>query len=440
MSALVSSCKLVSLLKEATLFLTASLEKSLIMRTVDRGAAFLERSLQLSCLRSSAALLLRLYPERVYAIVDRVNRRLPQAELSPAFLFPLAYLVFLSLGKISLLSFLLVIVSLISFLLAFSLATRVKVRSVAFEERSLRLGLVLFILSLLALCADLYRAYKVPLLEPQARVKLSVAYTYIATFLVLGGVILASLLGKHLLAGKLSLRDARVYTLAIAVATTFLITLLGYRTQTVVSILAFTFVMNRYRIIGMAEMLIALGAGLLSVAALGYYRALVIGSEVGILEVIAKRADLTLTLYDFTVNSLYKAGVTTLLFGYYQGDIALATFSSFLDFVPGLSLGPRTIVARNFGVSGVSLTSTLLGTVSLDLGLAGIVTFALAIGAIIGAAYALSKRTGSALATALFSICFAYLLAGIETGLVDFNVFVLYAFTAFVAVTSIARM
>jgi oligosaccharide repeat unit polymerase len=435
-----SSCRLVGVVEKATLFLAASLERSLVLRAIGTGAAFIEKSFQHSTLSALAEHLLRLYPARVYAVVDRVNMALPRAELSPALLFPITYLLFLSLGKMSLLSFSLVVLFLISFVLAFSLASRIEVERVAFEKSSLKLGLMMLLISLLALCLDLYRAYDVPLLEPQARVKLSVAYTYLATFLVPGAVLLAALLGKQYIKGRLSTREARVYTFAIALTTIFLVSLLGYRTQSVVSLLAFTFVMHRYRIIGMAEILAALAGVLLAVTALGYYRALVMGSEVSFMEVIGRRVELTITLYDYTVNNLHSAGVTTLLFGYYRGDIALATFSSFLDFVPGFSLGPRTIVARNFGVTGVSLTSTLLGTVSLDLGVVGVVTFALALGSILGAAYALAKRTSSALATALYSVCFAYLLVGIETGLVDFNVFVLYSFTAFVALASIARM
>ena len=76
---------------------------------------------------------------------------------------------------------------------------------------------------------------------------------------------------------------------------------------------------------------------------------------------------------------------------------------------------------------------------TLDLGVVGVVIFALALGGILGATCALARRTGSALATALYGVCFAYLLAGIETGLVDFNVFVLYSSAAFLAIASIAR-
>ncbi len=439
MSVLTNSCRFASVIEKAALFLAVSLEKSLVLRITGRVAAFIENSFQRSSLCAFARHLQRLYPVRFYAVVDRINMALPFTDLSPARIFPVAYLLFISLGNMSILSFSLVILFLFCFILAFSIASKIRVERVVFEESALRLGVIVVLVSLIALCLDLYRAYNVPLLEPQARIKLSVAYTYIATFLVPGAVLLVALLGKHYIRGRLGTREVRVYAFAIALTITLLISLLGYRTQSVVSLLAFTFVMHRYRIIGMAEILVALAGVLFSVAAIGYYRTLAIGGEVNFMEVISRRVELTITLYDYTVNAIRSAGITTLLFGYYRGDIALATFSSFLDFVPGFSLGPRTIVARNFGVTGVSLTSTLLGTVTLDLGVVGVVILAIALGGIIGAAHALAKRTGSAIATALYSVCFAYLLVGIETGLVDFNVFVLFSFTAFLVLASIAK-
>lgn len=435
MSALLSSCRAAGIAGTA-LFLLRALEGSRLLALLGRGVAFVESSFASSALRKLVLLLPRLYPEKLFSPLDRLNASLPAVELSPAVLFALAYLLFLSLGDISLLSFSLVLLFLLCFTLAFSLSSRVRAERLALEGAGLKLGVALLLLALIGLCLDLYRAYTMPLLDPQARVKLSVAYTYLATFLVPGGVIIAALLGKRFSEGALTLREARVYTLALALVVVLLISLLGYRTQSVVSLLAFAIVVHRYRIIGAAELLLTLLGVLLAVALLGYYRALALGSETSALEAIAGRATLTIMLYDYLVNALYQKGL--LLFGYHRGEVALATFSSFLDFVPGYSLGPRTIVATSFGVSGVSLTSTLLGTVVLDLGITGVVLFALALGAVLGSAYSLSKQ-GSALATALFATCFAYLIAGIETGLVDFSVFLLYSFAAFVALASVAR-
>ena len=437
MSAWTSSCRTANALVRGAAFLKASLEQSRLLRACGRVA-----SLLLSSASNSYALALlrkhlpRLYPERAHKFFDRINAALPPMQVSPVHIFAVAYLLFISLGKMSVLSFSFVVLFLLCFAFAFRSASRINTSVVAFEGASTKLGISVLLISLIAICLDLNRAYDIPLLVPQARLKLSVAYTYVATFLVPAGVLLAAQAGKMHTSRRLSAREARAYTLSIAIAVTFLISLLGYRTQTVVSLLAFTYVMHRYRLIGRAEILAVLGAALLTAAGLGYYRAASLGSHTGLAGVIERRVELTIALYDYAVSSLHKAGAWSLLFGRYGGDIALATFSSFLPFLPGYSLGPRTIVARDFGVTGVSLTSTLLGTVSLDLGLAGVVFFALALGSILGALYALTKYEDSALAAALFGTCYAYLLVGIETGLVDINVFALYSFAAFVALAS----
>jgi uncharacterized membrane protein len=78
------------------------------------------------------------------------------------------------------------------------------------------------------------------------------------------------------------------------------------------------------------------------------------------------------------------------------------------------------------GVQNISMTSTLYGTVVLDFGIPGIIGFSLILGLIIGMAYKAMKATGSALATTIFAFLFAYTLVGVETGLVDFNVFMFF--------------
>ncbi len=435
MSALLSSCRAAHLTLKGAFFLSRALERSILLGFLGRCFAFVERSFASSALRRAALHLPRLYPERLFCALDRLNTALPGISVSPAVLFALAYLLFLSAGDLSMVSFSLVLLFLLCFGAAFSMSSRIKVRRLIFEESVLRLGIALLLLSLLALCLDLYRAYTLPVLDPAARAKLSVPYTYLATFLVPGGVLIAALLGGRYAAGGLSLREVRMYTFALTLAVVFLVSLLGYRTQTVVSLLAFATVLHRYRVIGRAELFLGVAGVLLAVVLLGYYRTSALGSEASVLQVLTGRMAMTIMLYDYTVNALYQKGL--LLLGYYRGEVALATFSSFLDFVPGYSLGPRTIVAMSFGVSGVSLTSTLLGTVVLDLGIAGVVLFAAALGSVLGSVYALSNH-GSTLGTALFATCFAYLIAGIETGLVDFSVFVLYGFAAFVALASAA--
>jgi len=66
----------------------------------------------------------------------------------------------------------------------------------------------------------------------------------------------------------------------------------------------------------------------------------------------------------------------------------------------------------------------------LDFGIPGIVAFGIVLGFVIGLAYHVMKHTRGALPTAIFSLLFAYTLVGIETGLVDLVVFMLF-FTSF---------
>jgi uncharacterized membrane protein len=72
------------------------------------------------------------------------------------------------------------------------------------------------------------------------------------------------------------------------------------------------------------------------------------------------------------------------------------------------------------------MTSTLFGTVVLDFGIPGIAVFAVCLGFVVGLAYNAMKNTRGALPTGIFSLLIAYTLVGIETGLVDLIVFVLF--------------
>ncbi|MDI6655389.1 MAG: hypothetical protein QME59_05825, partial [Candidatus Hydrothermarchaeota archaeon] len=185
------------------------------------------------------------------------------------------------------------------------------------------------------------------------------------------------------------------------------------------------------RILGITEILASFFAALFSISFLGYYRALSQGAMVGFFEVIGKRIGLTLGVYDYLINRFW-------VFGANHGTVFLATFSSLFSFVPGPRLGPRTMVASIFGVREVSITSTLLGTVVLDFGIPGVIAFTLVLGFVVGAAYHAMKQTRSYLATMIFSFLLAYVLVGIETGLVDFNV-AMFFITSFLILLASAR-
>ncbi|GCC11441.1 hypothetical protein IPdc08_01496 [archaeon] len=385
------------------------------------------------------------YPAKLWGFVDRLNSRLNFNLLKPDKIFLLAYASFILLSSytISLRALVFLLVTLVFFVFGFIFAKRVSFREGDFKSASLKAGVLIYLFSLLCLMLDIYYVREIPLFDPIARKKLSVLLTYTSTFIVLAGLMIASYIAWEYYNGRRNRSNARVKVFTIALTTTFLVTLLGFRTQTLVSLLGFTFVMYRYALIGNFEIISAMASGLLAISAMGAYRAIRVGYALGISHVIGNRVGVTLSIYNYIVNNLFYvshfSGYNVLLTGVYHGRIALSTFSSFLNFIPGPSLGPRTIVAREFGVTGVTLTSTLLGPVSLDLGLIGSVLFLLILGVIIGLAFKNSIATASPLATAFFSILFAYLLVGIETGLVDFNVFVLFSASLFISIAHLAE-
>jgi uncharacterized membrane protein len=173
-------------------------------------------------------------------------------------------------------------------------------------------------------------------------------------------------------------------------------------------------------LVGFLEVVLSIGLAGFGAIFLGYLRAVLQGSTLGLFDVLSARIGLTMSVYDYLVLRFMP-------FGANKGYTLLASFSSFIPGIPGPKLGPRTIVARLFGITGISVTSTMLGTIVLDLGIIGVVLFMFLLGHVLGTAYGASK-TGSAMAIGIYSVLLAYSLVGIETGLVDFNVLMMFLF------------
>jgi len=348
---------------------------------------------------------------------------------NPLFIFPAVYLAVLGLStyRVSNLALFSILFGLLFFLAGGHASGRMEFRDRHTPGQVEKTAVLLISLGTLCLGADLLRAGNIPLFHPEVRRNLSVLYTMGASLLVPGGVLAISFVGAGLRDGKLGTGEARAHSLTIAVVTTVLISLLGYRTQTIVSLLGCAFAMHAYGIIGLLEVVAAFFAALLGISWIGYMRAGVQGASAALFGVAGKRLGLTLSVYDLLLHSFWPLGAN-------RGYTFLATFSSFLSFVPGPRLGPRTIVARVLGIErNVSITSTLLGTVVLDFGLPGIALFMLALGFLLGASYRAARQTCSPLSVAVYSLLLAYSLVGIETGLVDFNV-VLFFVAGFIII------
>jgi len=418
-------------------FVRISLTESRSIRTLLIFLSFLENAFYGSLFYKAIGASNVFYPGRIWGYIDSTNEKVKSSRIArlgifnPMFIFPLSFIAFIGIGtyRISTLALISVGIGLLSFLLGAKVANRLEYKEIYLDGISHKLTIFLLSFGVFFLFMDLLYVDAIPLFKPLARRYLHVTYTMMASLTVPGSIIAISLVGTKMRKGELSKKNARSYAVFITMATMLLMSLLGYRTQMLVALLGCTIAMYYTRIVGITEIVLTFTLSLLGITSFGYLRALQQGSSVGFLEIIGKRVTLTLSVYDWLINRFWY-------FGLNRGSVALATFSSFIP-LPGPQLGPRTIVARIFGVRGVSMTSTLFGTPVLDFGILGIIAFAFALGLLLGAAHRAMKQTGSTLATAIFSLLMAYTLVGIETGLVDFNVAVFFIVGIIVLINSI---
>ncbi|RMF89818.1 MAG: oligosaccharide repeat unit polymerase [Methanobacteriota archaeon] len=377
-----------------------------------------------AAVRTAYSALARLYPQRIYDAMDRLNQRqesfLSRNIASPAVIFPLIYVLFISIGsyRLSNLAILSVALGLLFFYLGV-MSPAFHFTEIKLNERTKEMGIFLFLTGLLFLAADLLSAGAIPLLNPSARRRLVVLYTMLAQLIPPGGILLIAFFGEGYRKGDLELKKARIYGFAMLAVTLLLISTLGFRTQIIVTLLGGLTAMYLTGLVGFVEVMAGLGLAAAGIALLGYLRAVIEGSPIGPLEVMGARIGLTLSVYDYLVKRFMP-------FGANRGYTLLASFSSFIPGIPGPRLGPRTIVARLFGITGISVTSTLLGTIVLDFGIVGVILFMFLLGHVLGTGYR-AARTGAAMGVGIYSLLLAYSIVGIETGLVDFNVLMMFS-------------
>jgi oligosaccharide repeat unit polymerase len=419
-------------------FVKRSFGDSKTYTLVSRFSDFVERSfshsLTLKVHKKASSFV---YPQRLWRVFDSLNEGIKQGKIAtnifnPLFIFPFTYFAVLAMSSYrpSNLAIFSIFLGIAFFMVGALVSGKVRFKEIYLEEHAKRIAILLLVVGVFFLLMDLYRAKTIPLLEPAVRRHLSVLYTMLASLLVPGGILGISLIGRKLERKEITIREARTFAISTMLIITFLISLLGYRTQVIVSLLGCTIAMYFWNIVGVTEILLSFSSLFLAISSIGYIRALSQGSSMGFFDVIGRRLGLTLSVYDHLITRFWQ-------FGANRGSVALATFSSFFSFIPGPRLGPRTMVARIIGVEkNISITSTLLGTIVLDFGIPGIMFSMVLLGFVVGLAYNAMKQTKSALATAIYSLLIAYALVGIETGLVDFNVAMFFTVSFLILIAS----
>ena len=399
-----SDSKALGFVRDAYKFLDSSTFNSSIIKAVSTG-------------------LKRVYPGFVFDFVDRKNKGqtslIAKNIFSPVVIIPLIYALFVSIStyRISNLALFTIAAGLIFFYFGYRLSN-LSFQRIRLDSSTRQIGVFFFYTGLFFLILDLLAAGEIPLFNASARGRLVVLHTMIAQLIPPGGIFIIAWFGAQHKKGRLDIKSARVNAFLTLFVTVLLISSLGFRTQIIVALLGGFIAMYLTGLVGFVEVLFGLGFAGLGIAGLGYYRAVVQGSSIAFSEVLGARIGLTLSVFDYLVQRFMP-------FGANKGYTLLATFSSFIPGIPGPRLGPRTIVARLFGIVGISVTSTLLGTIVLDFGIVGVALFMLLLGYVLGTGYRAAK-TGAPIAVGVYAVLLAYTIVGIETGLVDLNVVIMF--------------
>jgi oligosaccharide repeat unit polymerase len=321
--------------------------------------------------------------------------------LSPAIAYPLLILIFIGLGiqGMTFYSFLLFGVFIISFLLGFRFG-----RPGRFERYPIvwKLGFPLFVVGAVAEFINIIYVDSIPLLVPTMRSRLLPILSYLSFLIVPGCIIKLSdaLLNRRN-------REAIGWLLA----GTFLISLLGYRTEIFALLLgaAISFYYIKARGVKPRK---AIKYGIIFVL-------LLVAINLGVvlfreMPVASTMDRLSFTTYVFS-SMADSMGLS--LFGQAGGVIHTSILSS-IKAIPGPRTGPRTFISQLVGVGGGSTTPTIIGIPFIDFGIAGIVITGILLGLLFGSGYKMLRR-GDVDILPIHALCMAFLLITIETGIAD---------------------
>ncbi len=316
-------------------------------------------------------------------------------------IFLIGYLLFFALGSrvLSETAALVVIAGGIFFAAGVEISGRFGIR-----ERNIRInGGILWFLFLIASAAvliDIYRIGGLPVLKP------SLLAMHKASYVMLG--LLAVPIAALALAGgteKPGWKKAAMPASAVA-----LTVLIGYRTNIIASVLAFSLILYALGAIKRKKLFLLIVAGLFLLLGASWLKVLASGSGASPIEALFYRVEGTVSIFSRIAD---QHG------GSADGKIIGSAFTS-LTGIGGPQKGPRTIMAEMFGArESITFTTSMLGEPYLDFGIAGVIALMLLLGLVLGGLSKAKKPVG----TAAYSVLLAYSLVEIETGILDMILF-----------------
>ncbi|MCS7103429.1 MAG: oligosaccharide repeat unit polymerase family protein, partial [Candidatus Korarchaeum sp.] len=203
---------------------------------------------------------------------------------------------------------------------------------------------------------------------------------------------------------------------------------LAFRTEMIAYLLAVTLILYKRRLIGLGFMIPALILAMISFVGVGAFRSIATGLVQNPLLSVLYRPTITVEALDTMVRIYGMRPVT-------NGYIHLAAISS-LGLVSGPRYGPRNLIGRyTMGRTDVSTTATLIGGPLLDWGLIGALGMSLLYSYMLALSQKFAGKNEALLGP--YAVIYSYMIVGIETGILDLNVYIYLILSALIVVFSL---
>ena len=345
--------------------------------------------------------------------------------LSSPWLFPLTLLTFFWIAQLRpspntlLLLYLSALISSVSILLSKLDMKYIDVKNVRFVV--MFTGIVMLFIGAIGFTMQIAKVRGLPLLNEELRRGLSPMLNYMAWTSVPGMAFLLSSLDN--------LSERRCLALILAALGFIPSLFLAFRTEMIAYVIAISVVLYSRRVIGGAHLLVGFIMALALFVGVGAIRSITTGVAAQPILSVLYRPTITVAALDTIVRRYNLYPVT-------HGLLHLAALSS-LGLIRGSKYGPRTLISiYTLGRRDISTTATILGGPVLDGGLLGALLVVSLLSYMLGVSYRASKRAESMLGP--YSTILAYTVVGVETGILDLNVY-LYLIIAFIVTLTSLR-
>ncbi|WP_423792987.1 oligosaccharide repeat unit polymerase family protein [Methanocaldococcus indicus] len=311
-------------------------------------------------------------------------------------LFLILCCIYIIFSKISFFAGIVFLLSGIIFYISYNIGKKINNINLFYRDckKHYYIGIILMVIGFLATVGDLIWVRDIPLFYPEVRRFLSVPLTMLSRFFIVGWAIVLSSL-------DIDKKRAIIYTLVFSI----FVMLLGYRTSVFVLLISSTLILYYKNKINNREIILLFGIIFFIILGLSILRFLVLGVWGN---PITSRISLTMSVYDIIYN--YYNGA-------FSGYLLYSAIYSYL--MPMIS--PRAAIAMYLGIKGVTITPTIVGAVIGDYGTLAIFPYFGILGIYLGYFYKIAKNL-KCIYLGIFAIVSSYLLVGVESGILDFDV------------------